>query len=420
MENKSIDHSWDFKTSNTKYSTHGFHSYPAMMIPQIARRLIEKYSKKYDTILDPFCGSGTVLVESKILSRNVWGIDINPLALLLSKVKTTPISPVILENEFRNLINKIENDIRDLNFGLKDIEALKFHNIEYWFKTKVIKDLTIIKNHITSIEDKDIREFFLVPFSETVRLVSNTKSGEFKLHRIPKNKLREYSPNTLLTFKNKTGRNIERMKEFYKEPDSKVWVKILDEDTREKVGIPSESIDLVVTSPPYGDSRTTVAYGQFSRLSLEWLGLDGDRARTIDKKSLGGVPTNSLKNTLNSEVLNKVLDKIKKEDEKRAKDVLSFYIDLEKCFKEIGRVMKADGYICMVVGNRTVKKIQIPTDEIIVDLGRNVDFEHVETIVRNIPNKRMPSKNSPSNIPGEVGETMSRENIVIMKKMNTL
>ena len=75
------DSSWDYRGESTKSLTHGFHSYPAMMIPQVARRLIEKYSKEGDILLDPFCGSGSVLVEARLARRYSWGIDLNPLAI---------------------------------------------------------------------------------------------------------------------------------------------------------------------------------------------------------------------------------------------------------------------------------------------------------------------------------------------------
>ena len=81
--------------------THGLHPYPAGMIPQIARRLIEKYSNRDDVVLDPFCGSGGVLVEATLLDRKSFGIDINPLACLLARVKTTPIDPKRLIEEWR-------------------------------------------------------------------------------------------------------------------------------------------------------------------------------------------------------------------------------------------------------------------------------------------------------------------------------
>jgi len=88
-----IDYSWDFDGAKTKPYTHGFHTYPAMFIPQVARRLLLTYSKKKDTVCDIFCGSGTALVESRLLSRNSYGIDLNPLATFLARVKTTPINP---------------------------------------------------------------------------------------------------------------------------------------------------------------------------------------------------------------------------------------------------------------------------------------------------------------------------------------
>ena len=84
---------WDFKEADTKEYTHGFHTYPAMMIPQIARRLIYLYGKNAKTLLDPFMGSGTSLVEASLLPhiKEAYGFDLNPLAYLISKAKTTPI-----------------------------------------------------------------------------------------------------------------------------------------------------------------------------------------------------------------------------------------------------------------------------------------------------------------------------------------
>src|SRR3989344_7506270 len=91
-ERKFIDTSWDFRNEFTKFSTHGYHTYPAMMIPQIARRLIRAYGENAKVILDPFMGSGTALLEASLHPQfeKAYGIDINPLALLIAKVKTTP------------------------------------------------------------------------------------------------------------------------------------------------------------------------------------------------------------------------------------------------------------------------------------------------------------------------------------------
>ena len=132
---------WDFKGVDTKYSTHGIHYYPARMIPQIANRLINNYSKPFDLILDPFCGSGTVLLESKLLKRSAIGIDINPLGCLLSNVKISP-----LRNDDLNPIDMIFNNLNQ-KFPIRKIKKYlpKFKNLNYWFTEKTINDLLIIK-----------------------------------------------------------------------------------------------------------------------------------------------------------------------------------------------------------------------------------------------------------------------------------
>ena len=80
-----------FEGIDTRQHVHVIHKYPARMVPQIARFFIKKYSKTGDTIIDPFVGSGTVLVESKILGRNAVGVDINPLAYMISSARIFPL-----------------------------------------------------------------------------------------------------------------------------------------------------------------------------------------------------------------------------------------------------------------------------------------------------------------------------------------
>jgi len=368
-EKKYIDTSWDYRNEYTKFLTHGYHTYPAMMIPQIARRLIRTYGTNAKVLLDPFMGSGTALLEGVLHPqfKKVYGIDINPLALLIAKVKTTAIDPQLLWDEYHKLVKNCLSDKRDAGFKGKRIETPKFFNIDFWFKPDVILDLAIIKNNIDKIENKDIRDFFLVAFSETVRNVSNTRKREYKLYRMNPEMLKKHNPETISEFREKAKENIYRMEKFIKERHD-CEVHILDEDTRNKTSLPDDSVDLIVTSPPYGDSRTTVAYGQFSRLALQWLGYDNETVLNIDRVSLGGIPTKDLENGLDSPTLKETLDKIAEYDPIRAKDVLSFYLDFDKCVTELHRVTKKGAFLCFVVGNRTVKGVQIPTDQIIVEL----------------------------------------------------
>ena len=407
---KKYDPSWNYAEDNMRAYTHSIHPYPAMMIPQVAGRLIDMYAKPKAVVLDPFCGSGSALLEAFIKGYDSYGIDINPLSLLISKVKTTPIS-------YKQLQNRLE-DILETASTAKKVNHPDFFNIDFWFKPRVASKLASLRAAIDLIRDKLIKDFFKVAFSFTVRASSNTRNGEFKLYRIDDEKLLNFNPDVIGLFKERFQQNIDAMTELWKQfKENETQVNILNEDARYRTSIKDGLVDIVVTSPPYGDSKTTVAYGQFSRLSLQWLGFNGD-SLDIDNRSLGGrLDVDNLHLGYSSSNLRYTLDLISRIDKKRAKDVMAFYIDMNKCFVELNRIVKRGGFLCMVVGNRTVKGIQLPTDEIVADFGEHVGFRHIETIIRKIPNKRMPSKNSPTNKVGVLGSTMTEEYIVIMEKI---
>ena len=332
-------------------------------------------------------------------------------------MKTTPINPELLKDEYQKIISRCNEDKKSFNFKQKEISKPTFFNIEFWFKPHVIVDLAIIKQNIEKIKDKDIKDFFLIAFSETVRNVSNTRNREYKLYRMSQSMLEKHNPNTFEEFKSKASKSIIGMEEYFKVHNPKCKVNILAEDSRKLTSIPANSVDLIVTSPPYGDSRTTVAYGQFSRLGLQWLDYGKEEVLNIDKVSLGGIPTKDLHNGLGSPTLKKTLDAISKIDPHRAKDVLSFYVDFDKCTQELHRITKKGAFMCFVVGNRTVKGVQIPTDEIILELFQAKNhYKHHNTFIRNIPHKRMPKLNSPTNIVGNHAVTMNEEWIVIIEK----
>jgi site-specific DNA-methyltransferase (cytosine-N4-specific) len=222
---KYLDISWDYRYDDTKLSNHGFHTYPAMMIPQVARRLIEIYGKDATVMFDPFVGSGTSILEAKLHPsfKKAYGIDINPLARLVSKVKSTPINQKTLVKITETLIQKCQDDKLSLNFSKKRVVKPKFRNIDFWFKPNVITDLTIIKDNIESIEIKnkktqrDIIDFCKVAFSEIVRLTSNTRNSEFKLYRMSEKSLLKHNPNVIEEFSKKLRSNVKKFEEFNKD-----------------------------------------------------------------------------------------------------------------------------------------------------------------------------------------------------------
>ena len=401
---------WDFRSYRTKTYTHGFHTYPAMFIPQVARKLIQVFSSEGETVCDIFCGSGTTLVESSLLNRNSIGIELNPLAVLIAKVKTTPIDPQTLTNSLKLIL--------DFYKKIKNASPPKFTNIDFWFSEAAINDLTKLKQAICNISEENIRNFFSVCFSEVVRIVSFTRHKEFKLFR-DKNKLQKsFRPNVINEFIKMCENNILGMKEYIADVVPNANVKIILGDSTKDNGIPANSIDFIITSPPYGDSRTTVAYGQFSRLPAQWLDLLPAHIKDIDKELLGGKNNINLNDSILdlSETLRMSIKVISEKDKERAKDVLSFYIDLYKALIQAHKILRPKRYFCLIVGNRTVKELVLKTDEIICELGDKIGFVSQGILYRNIPNKRMPLKNSPTNEPGKTGFTMQKESIVLLKK----
>lgn len=423
MGKKYLDSFWDFRGESTKEYTHCFHTYPAMMIPQVARELINRYKNK-DTklIFDPYMGSGTTLVEAKLAGINSIGTDLNPLARLITKVKTEKLKAEEID-EIKEKILLFKKNIFEKEFNINkiNISIPEFSIRDNWFNLVTLKELGLIKNFIENIENLKIRNFFLIAFTEIIRLVSYTRNGEFKLYSIESKKKETFNPDTFKIFLEKLNENYNGLKKYNSKISDTVNTKIYDFNTI--FGIPNnilknESVDLIVTSPPYGDSKTTVAYGQFSRLANEWLGFN-DSAR-LDSLLMGGKKS---KETFRFKfpLLDNILDKIKQNDEKKSKkrelEVISFYKDYKKSISNVSKVVKKNGIVCYVVGNRRVNDMELPTDEITKFFFEENNFKHIETIVINIPNKRMPLKTSPSNKSGKTVKTMNFEYIVVMKKI---
>ena len=131
------DVSWDFRKSNTKEYTHCFHNYPAMMIPQVARKLLERYGVEGGWLLDPYCGTGTSLVEASIFGLNAVGCDINPLVRLIASAKTTPPALCELDEHLREL----QEALIQVRFNADAACAAYIppvFNLDYWFSQQVV------------------------------------------------------------------------------------------------------------------------------------------------------------------------------------------------------------------------------------------------------------------------------------------
>lgn len=407
--------SWDFKNENTKKLTHCYHNYPATMVPQIAEKLILDYGTNAKCVFDPYCGTGTTLVEANVKGIDAIGTDLNPLARIIAQAKTTNIEQQTIDL----YIKEFYDYLFEFRLGFKkrkNIVVNKFTNIDYWFSKSIQPDIEIVRQFVSSIQDESVRLFFEVALSQTIRDCSWTRNDEFKLYRMTADKIKTFKPDVFNVFESTLARNRAGLLEFNLAKQNDSISHIYDFDSIQEIPsklITPESIDLVITSPPYGDSKTTVAYGQFSRLTCQWLGIN--EANQIDNILMGGKKVMEFRD-FDSKILNNNLKEIKRNDTNRALEVISFYSDYEKSIKNVANVIKPKGFACYVVSNRNVKGVTIETDVITKDFFQLFNFLHIGTFKRKISNKRMPRLNSPTGKQGKKNTLMNYESIVIMQK----
>ena len=283
---------WDFRGADTKQYTHCFHIYPAMMIPQIARELMVRYGKKGGLLFDPYCGTGTSLVEARIANMDAIGTDINPTARMIANSKTFDYNIAKLQKCIIRFVSDIEKNLDNITdySGFPEPEYVSWERLEDWFPSRSIAEISYALDSIKNEKYEAGRMFLRVALSECLRLVSYQRNGEFKLYRIPSEERDDFYQALLPKIKARIQRNLDGLNQYQDVISSESKVDIFDFNTVNSTGEDyfESDIDIVVTSPPYGDSGTTVAYAQFSWLSNVWLGLDDKAPGALDRELMGG------------------------------------------------------------------------------------------------------------------------------------
>lgn len=399
---------YDFIGQSYSTSYPNLHKYPATMLPQIGIELFKELNIKSGKLLDPYCGSGSSFIVGLDRGLNeMYGSDINPLAILISRAKFTKVNLDIIKLYQQRLRNAVYNFIKKEE-NLKQINTPNFYNIKFWFSHNVLQNLSVIKFFLEKIKIKNIKRLFLVAFSETIRECSYTRNHEFKLYKMKSEDILNFNPDVFGIFFNKLNRAIFLYEKYYFPKLNRAVINVDYHKFERK----QNYYDVVLTSPPYGDSKTTVAYGQFSMFSNEWMGIK--QARQIDCLLMGG---KIVKEKYNKGIISDYINEIEKQSKKRAYEVSSFYFDLDNSIKEVGNSINIGGTSIYIVGNRRVRNIQLPTDQFVAEKFEENGFGHMFTYERILGNKTMPLQNSPTNKVGQRVSTITHEYIVACKKM---
>jgi hypothetical protein len=264
-----LDEEWIFvreEGDRTYHTVHRFHPYYALFPPPLIVKLVTEYSKPGELVADPFCGGGVTAVESMLLGRQAYASDISPLAALVTKVKTTPLT--ISSKWANDLSLKVHEEISGTKFGrqLKGARIPAMHNIDHWFSPETQRKLAIILKMIGEVEDRHRRDFLTVTFSSILRKCSMSQNLESHL-RVRKGK----KPSDPIIFVQRLHDMVTRMNKYRAMLPPGVAARVDTADARtlsQRLG--ENSVDLIVTSPPYG---TTAKYTSIYKLSFDWLDL---------------------------------------------------------------------------------------------------------------------------------------------------
>ena len=369
---------------NTTYLTHKIHSYPAKFIPHIPRWFLKEYGRSSNTILDPFCGSGTALVEANLLGINALGIDINPLAHLLLQAKTELVDDHDkFSSQCLNTIEKARSHPPNYTPNLP--------NLDFWFLSQAREELSRIFGYLLENPDQlpeAVINFMLVCASSIVRKVCNADPQISKpfISRRMRALLKEgvVEQRALHLLSRHTRTFLDRKIKYMRTVGNlgKIWgylptsKMVLNSDARTLRNISNQSIDSIITSPPYANAQE---YFRSIKIELYWLNLlKDDNLKQLNREIVGteSLPISECRDTpvFGIENLDAALGQVHLVDQKRAHIVLRYFQDMQGSIEQCYRVLKPGGYFGLLVGDNVIRKIQIDTHIFIQEIAESAGF----------------------------------------------
>ena len=415
--------------NNSERYSHLIHSYPAKLLSNIPYFFLQTnyFCPQNGIVLDPFCGTGTVMLEANISGRNALGADANPLAVLISQVKTTYIPSEVLHTTLNSIVTSARRSKKEITF--------ETDNIKRWFSSSTILQLTRLEDVIGRIENKEQKRFFMLCFSNMIKKVSFADpniSVPVKLN--PERFINNPDRKQSIEFKLKTLECIDVLEKFeaicelnIKRIESLVGIKekgitteIISNDARKLTDtyggsqlLGDESVDLILTSPPYAGAQK---YIRSSWLNLYWLGKkQPEEIRLLNSKNIGREDYH--KSDFNQKVktdisaADVVLESLYKEGKyERAYIVGNYLNEIKLAFDESMRVLKKGGYMVIVIGNNTVCDRPFDTQDYLTTYLQSKGMHLKFKLIDDIKSYRLMTKRN------QTASTISCEWVLVFKK----
>jgi len=384
----------DFHNQASGYASHDFHAFPAKFPPQLPRKFIYALTEPGDVVLDPMVGSGTTVLEAFLAGRRGVGFDIDPLALQLCKVKSTPLGveqAAHAENTVRRrAASAVQSHRRELAEALEkrfDPKTQAF--VDYWFLPETQLELLALITEIERIEDPSLRAFLELAFSAVII----TKSGGVSLardlaHTRPHRVNDKIPRSPLAQFRKRLRQNLRSLAELA-QGEGEVDVRQGDAQC---LPLPEASVDLIVTSPPY--AANAIDYMRAHKFSLVWFGHPVEDLTQKRKEYIGGEAVSEIVFEPLPPQATEVVSKVAARDAKKGRVLHRYYSEMTRSLRETFRVLKPGEAAIVVVGTSTMRGIDTRTQDCLASIGKAIGFDVVGITTRRLDRDRrmMPAR----------------------------
>ena len=400
----------DFRGMDGGYGSHAWHPFPAKFPPQLPEFLIEELSVPGDVVFDPMLGSGTTLVEAVRLGRRAVGCDIDPLARMIAAAKLSHIEPMAALEAGRGTLKAAKNDYWEDNRRLQQELDLRFDAktrefVDYWFLRPHQLELLALLQRIEALPVGGVREFLQVVFSATII----AKSGGVSLardlaHTRPHRDVNKTPNSAFVEFAKRLDRNVSTLGKSgvrsagvpstglngpaVAAANGSRSLAAIHAASAANTGLPAESVDLIVTSPPYANNA--IDYMRAHKFSLVWFGwkiseLSGIRRQYLGHDAASGIGYHDLPDQCEG-----TLARLSERDPKKARALRRYFGEMSAVISEMRRVLKRDRAAVIVVGTSNLRGIDVETHKGLAAIAKSVGFDLAEIGVRRLDrDKRM-------------------------------
>lgn len=368
-----------FHDADSGYATHNFHAFPAKFPPQLPRAFIEALTQPGDVVLDPMAGSGTTLVEAYLAGRAAVGVDIDPLALLLCRVKTRPLPVAALARTGDAILD--DATLRLMRPERLDAAlAARFDDrsrafIDYWFAPQTQRELMALLLAIETLAAPEQVDFFRLAFSAIIITKSGGVSRARDLAHTRPHRVDDKPPRAALEqFARRVKQNLRSLADLNAQsppappprPQERA-VTVLRGDAR-ALPLSDNGVDLIVTSPPY--AANAIDYMRAHKFSLAWFGHPVDDLSELRGRYVGGERIAGTEFVALPPYAQGIVDRLATLDEKKASVLHKYYSEMSAALGEMYRVLKSDGAAVVVVGTSMMRGIDVETQNCLADIAQ--------------------------------------------------